>query len=55
MQNSRYPGYARIPRVAVLEAPWTVENGVMTPTLKLRREKILECRQSEIDWLYAGH
>ena len=50
-----FPGYAKIPRVAVLDAPWTVENGLMTPTLKLRRQKILETCQSEIDWLYAGH
>ncbi len=50
-----FPGYAKIPRVAVLDTPWTVENGLMTPTLKLRRQKILETCQSEIDWLYAGH
>ncbi len=50
-----FPGYAKIPRVAVLDEPWTIESGLMTPTLKLRRQKILEICQSEIDWLYAGH
>ena len=50
-----FPGYAKIPRVAVLDVPWTIESGLMTPTLKLRRQKILDTCQSEIDWLYAGH
>ena len=50
-----FPGYAKIPRVVGLDAPWTIEPGLMTPTLKLRRQKILETCQSEIDWLYAGH
>jgi len=48
-----FPGYAKIPRVVVLDTPWTVENGLMTPTLKLRRQKILETCQEEIDGLYA--
>ena len=50
-----FPGYAKIPRVAVMEQPWTVENGYMTPTLKLRRTKILDAFGSEVERLYAGH
>jgi hypothetical protein len=37
-----FPGYAKIPRVAVMDQPWTVESGMMTPTLKLKRGKILK-------------
>ena len=39
---------------ATLE-PWTVENGLMTPTMKLRRAKVLEKFNAEIDQMYAGH
>jgi len=54
-QLTSFPGYAQIRRVAVIEGPWTVDNEMITPTLKLRRNRILECYRSEIDALYEGH
>jgi len=50
-----FPGYAKIPRIGVVVAPWTIENGLMTPTLKLRRERILEACKGDVERLYAGH
>ena len=50
-----FPGYARLHRVVLLETPWTVENNMMTPTLKLRRNRVLEYHKTMIDNLYAGH
>jgi long-chain acyl-CoA synthetase len=50
-----FPGYAKIPRVGVIEKPWSVEDGYMTPTLKLRRTKILEAFDDDVERLYAGH
>ncbi len=50
-----FPGYAVIRRVALIQEPWTVENGFMTPTLKLRRNQILEHHGKEIISLYEGH
>jgi long-chain acyl-CoA synthetase len=41
-------------RVIVSHEPWSVENGFMTPTLKLRRESVLARFDAEIDCLYAG-
>jgi long-chain acyl-CoA synthetase len=52
---SDFPGYAKIPRVGVMEKPWSVEDGFMTPTLKLRRAKIVEAFGDEVERLYAGH
>ena len=50
-----FPGYARIRQIALVDHPWTPDNGLMTPTLKLRRDRILaECRELE-ERLYAGH
>ena len=50
-----FPGYAKVRRVAVIEKPWSIEDGYMTPTLKLRRSKILEAFSDEVEGLYAGH
>lgn len=54
-QISQFPGYAKIRRVAVIDEPWTVENGLLTPTLKLKRNKVFEKHQADIDRLYTGH
>ncbi|MGI9331202.1 MAG: AMP-dependent synthetase/ligase [Gammaproteobacteria bacterium] len=47
-----FPGYAKIPRIALMSEPWTVESGLITPTLKLKRAKIVEANQAAIDALY---
>jgi long-chain acyl-CoA synthetase len=51
----RFPGYARIVDIAVVDEPWSIENGLMTPTMKLRRNRILERHASDVDRLYEGH
>lgn len=50
-----FPGYAKVIRVTVLGEPWSVENGLITPTLKLKRNKILERYANECDGMYHGH
>jgi long-chain acyl-CoA synthetase len=50
-----FPGYAQIRRAAVLPEALTIENGLLTPTMKVRREKVLQAYQSDFDRLYAGH
>ena len=54
-QTSEFPGYARIRRVAQTLEPWTVENKMLTPTLKLRRTAIMAHYKTEIEELYDGH
>ncbi|MCX7185499.1 MAG: long-chain fatty acid--CoA ligase [Nitrosospira sp.] len=54
-QIREFPGYARVRRVALLTEPWTVENDMLTPTLKLRRGQVLERYRAEVEKLYAGH
>ena len=54
-QCSGFPGYARIRRAALYLTPWTVENGLSTPTLKLRRGRIIAHMHDDIERLYAGH
>jgi len=36
-QMKEFPGYAQVRRIRASLEPWTVENGLLTPTLKLRR------------------
>jgi len=50
-----FPGYVQVRRVAVSLLPWTIENGLLTPTLKARRERILTQFRDQVDRLYEGH
>ncbi len=54
-QMKAFPGYAQVRRVTASLEPWTVENGLLTPTLKLKRAKVMEKFNTEIDGMYAGH
>ena len=55
VQLKDFPGYAQVRRVALSLDSWTVENGMLTPTLKLKRPKVMERFNAEIDQMYAGH
>jgi long-chain acyl-CoA synthetase len=48
-----FPGYAKVRRVALHSEPWSVENGLMTPTLKIKRNKIIEQYSGVIKTLFA--
>ncbi len=50
-----FPGYAKIIRIHIILKPWDIEGGLMTPTLKLKRNKINEMYQKEIAEMYDGH
>ncbi len=50
-----FPGYAKIHRIAIVPEPWTIENNLMTPTLKLKRQRIEAKHADRIEELYAGH
>jgi len=50
-----FPGYARIHKIAVCTDPWTIDNGLLTPTMKPKRKSIIECNKKLIDELYSGH
>ncbi len=54
-QIQRFPGYARIRRMVATLEPWTVENGLLTPTLKLKRPQVLEQFSEDIARMYQGH
>jgi len=55
LQLKEFPGYAQVRRAAIAADAWTIENGLLTPTLKLKRTKVMEKFNAEIDKMYAGH
>ncbi|HSJ47877.1 MAG TPA: long-chain fatty acid--CoA ligase [Gammaproteobacteria bacterium] len=53
-QLKEFPGYAQVRRLIPTLEPWTVEDGLMTPTLKMKRERILEQFSARIELLYES-
>jgi long-chain acyl-CoA synthetase len=48
-----FPGYAKVRRVTPLLEAWTVDNDLLTPTLKVKRAKVLARHGSLIEQMYA--
>ncbi len=54
-QMDDFPGYAKIRKVAISPEEWTIESGLMTPTLKIKRPKVIAHYQALVRELYDGH
>jgi long-chain acyl-CoA synthetase len=50
-----FPGYAQVYQLTRVNEPWTVENDMLTPTLKMKRNKIEENFEEQIEKMYAEH
>jgi long-chain acyl-CoA synthetase len=50
-----FPGYANVRRVLLLQEPWSIENGLLTPTLKIKRADVAGKFAGQIEQLYEGH
>jgi long-chain acyl-CoA synthetase len=48
-----FPGYAKIRRATLILEPWTVENGLLTPTLKVKRAEVLRRYREAIERMYS--
>ena len=53
-QIREFPGYANVRRVLLLTEAWSIENGMLTPTLKLKRPQVAARYAKEIEQLYQG-
>ena len=49
-----FPRYIRVRRVVITREPWTVDNGMLTPTLKVRRERVQKEFGAQIERAYAS-
>ena len=54
-QLRSFHAYAQVRRIGLSLEPWTVENGLLTPTLKVRRNLVMERHSELVDKLYEGH
>ncbi len=51
----KFPGYAQIHAVYLTRDSWSVENGLLTPTLKIKRSELEKHFTAEIKAMYHGH
>jgi len=49
-----FPGYAKIRRGILLLEPWSIENGLLTPTLKVRRGEVVRRYAVQVERAYAA-
>ena len=52
---AEFPGYAQIRRIHLSLEPWSIENGLQTPTLKIKRQRVMSRFAEQIEQLYQGH
>lgn len=50
-----FPGYAQVRRITCTEDDWSVDNGLLTPTLKVKRRQVHEKYNEHIEKMYEGH
>jgi long-chain acyl-CoA synthetase len=53
-QLREFPGYIRIHHIAVVDGPWSIENGLLTPTLKIKRQTVEQRFASEIAAMFGN-
>ncbi len=53
-QMKSFPRYAKVRKISLLHEPWTIENGLLTPTLKIKRSVILQHYFAHYEALYEG-
>lgn len=54
-QMEDFPGYAKVRKIHICDSEWSVENGLLTPTLKIKRPLITAHYAEQIAALYDGH
>jgi long-chain acyl-CoA synthetase len=50
--NEGKPAYLQVRKALVLETPCTIENGLLTPTHKVKRQRVVDLHRAGIEGLY---
>lgn len=48
-----FPGYAKVRRITLSREPWSVDNGCLTATLKLKRNAVVQQNAKAIEQMYS--
>ena len=51
--NRELSEYERLAKIVVLREPWSIENGMLTPTMKLKRSRIESAVAPQVEGWYA--
>lgn len=51
--NRELPAHQRLQMIVVANVPWSIENGFLTPTMKIRRHRIESAVAFAVDRWYA--
>jgi long-chain acyl-CoA synthetase len=51
--NQGLPDYAKLRMIVVLRVPWSIDNGCLTPTMKVRRARIEAAAAAQVERWYA--
>jgi long-subunit acyl-CoA synthetase (AMP-forming) len=52
--NAQLADYEQLDRLVVASAPWTIENGLLTPTMKIKRSRIEKSQEHALAGWYAN-
>jgi long-chain acyl-CoA synthetase len=53
--NQKVSNFEKISSVVILSEPWDVANGILTPTLKIKRHRLNELFSHKFDaWSQSG-
>lgn len=52
--NGKVSGYEQLQMFVVADTPWSIENGMLTPTMKIKRSKIEEHVKDQLETWYAA-
>jgi long-subunit acyl-CoA synthetase (AMP-forming) len=52
--NAKVADYERLQTIVIAREPWTIENGCLTPTMKIKRSRIEEAAAPQVEAWYAG-
>ncbi|MEN9377019.1 MAG: hypothetical protein RL710_2176 [Pseudomonadota bacterium] len=51
--NSTLADYEKLQMVVIAREPWSIENGMLTPTMKIRRNRIETATEAQVESWYA--